>query len=50
MHPALVKGLPILSIDSLLRGVSNLLNRCMGEALVKVVVNFINGFFLKRAF
>ena len=40
--------LPILSRDSLLRGVSKFVNRYMGEALVKVAENLINGFFVKR--
>ena len=42
--------LQILSMDSLLRGVSNFVNGYMGEALVKGVANFINGFFVKRGF
>ena len=50
MDQDLEMGLPILSMDSLLRGVSNFHNGYMGEALVKGVANFINGFFVKRAF
>ena len=42
--------LPILSMDSLLRGVSKFVNRYMGEALVRGVANFINAFFFKRCF
>ena len=38
----------ILSMDSVLRGVSNFINGYMGEALVKGVANFINRFFAKR--
>ena len=38
----------ILSIDSLLRGVSNFVNGYLGEALVKGIANFINGIFVKR--
>ena len=40
----------ILSMDSLLREVSKFVNGYMGEALVKGVVNFINGFFVKMGF
>ena len=40
--------LPILYIDSLLRGVSNFVNKYMDEALVYGDANFINGFFVKR--
>ena len=42
--------LPILSMDSLLRGVSKFINRYMGEALIRGVVNFINAFVFKRGF
>ena len=38
----------ILLKDSLLRGVSKFANGCMGKALVKSVVNFINDFSVKR--
>ena len=38
--------LSILSIDSLLTGAPAFVNAYMGEALVKGVVNFINGFFV----
>ena len=38
----------ILSIDSLLRGVSNFVNGYLSEALVKGITNFINGVFVKR--
>ena len=48
MGAVLVKVLPILSMDSLLRGVSNFVNGYMGEALVKGVANFVNGLFVKR--
>ena len=44
------KGLHILSMDPLLRGVSSFLNWYMAEALVKGFANFINGFFVKRGF
>ena len=37
-------------MDSLLRGVSKFVNEYMGEALVKGVGNFINGFFVKGGF
>ena len=50
MRAVLVKVLPILSMDSLLIGVSNFANRYKGESLVKGVANFVNGFFLKRGF
>ena len=40
----------ILSMDFLLRGLSNFANGYMGEALVKGVANIINGFFVKRGF
>ena len=40
----------ILSTDPLLRGVSKFVNGYIGEALVKRVANFINGFFVKRGF
>ena len=40
--------LRILSIDSLLKGVSNFVNGYMGEALVRGIAIFINGFFVKR--
>ena len=42
--------LPILSMDSLLRGVSKFINRYMGEALIRGVANFINAFVFKRGF
>ena len=48
MGAVLVKVLPILSMDSLLRGVSNFVNGYMGGALVKGVANFVNGLFVKR--
>ena len=35
-------------MDSLFRAVSNFANGYVGEALVKGVANFINGFFVKR--
>ena len=35
-------------MDSLLRGAPKLVNGYRGEILVKGVVNFINGFFVKR--
>ena len=44
------KVLLILSMDSLLGGVSKFVNLYMGEALVKGVANFINGFFFNRGF
>ena len=40
----------ILTMDSLLRGLSNFVNGYMGEVLVKGVANIINGFFVKTAF
>ena len=40
----------ILSMDSLLRWVSNFANGYIGEALVKGVANFINGFFVEMGF
>ena len=40
--------LPILSMVSLLRGAPKFVNGYMGKVLVKGVVNFINGFFVKR--
>ena len=46
----LVKGEPILLMDSLFRGVFNFVNGYMGEALLKGVGNFINGFFVKKGF
>ena len=49
MDQDLEMGLPILSMDSLLRGVSNFHNGYMGEALVKGVANFFNAFLLKRS-
>ena len=48
MGEGLVKGLPILSMDPLFRGISNFVNGYIGEALVKSVVSFINGFFVKK--
>ena len=50
MGEALVKGLGILSMDSLLRRVSRFVNGYMGEALVKDVENLINGIFAKSGF
>ena len=50
MGPVLVKGLHILSMDPLLRGVSSFLNWHMAEALVKGFANFINGFLDERGF
>ena len=50
MGPVLVKGLHILSMDPLLRGVSSFLNWYMAEALVKGFANFINGYLVKRGF
>ena len=47
MGEGLVNGLPILSVYPLFRRVSNFVSGYMGEALVKSVVNFINGFFVK---
>ena len=35
-------------MDSLFRGISKFVNKCMGEALVKNVANFMNGFFVMR--
>ena len=35
-------------MDSLLRGIAKFVNRCIGEALVKGVASFMNGFFVKR--
>ena len=40
--------LPILSMDSLLSGAPKFVSGYMGEVLIKDVVNFINGFFVKR--
>ena len=42
--------LATLSMVSLLRGVSKFINEYMGEALARRVANFINEFFVKRAF
>ena len=39
-----------LSMDSWLKGVSKLTGGYMGEALVKGVAGFINGFFVQRDF
>ena len=47
MGEVLVKGLPILSIISLLRGISKCINGYMDESLVIGFPNFLNGFFLK---
>ena len=40
----------VLTMDSLLRGVSKVVNGYIGEALLKGVPIFINGFFVKRSF
>ena len=40
----------VLSMDSLLRGVSKFVNGYMGEALVKGFGSFINEFFFNRDF
>ena len=37
-------------MDSLLKGVSKLTGGYMGEALLKSVAGFINGFFVQRGF
>ena len=42
--------LTYLSMIFLLREVSKFVSGYMGEALVKGVGNFINGFFVKRGF
>ena len=47
---ALVKGLAIWSMESLLRGVSNLVNGYMSVILVKRFANLINAVFVKRGF
>ena len=41
------KVLPILSMVSLLRGISKFINWYMAEALARGVLNLINGFFVK---
>ena len=48
MGVVLVKGLPILSMVSLLTGVPKFINGYMDETLVKGVANLMNGFFVKR--
>ena len=40
----------VLIMDSLLRGVSKVVNGYMGEAFLKGVPIFINGFLVKRGF
>ena len=50
MGEGLVKGLSILSMDSLFRGVSNLVNGYMGVVLVAGFANLINAFFVQRGF
>ena len=36
--------------EALVKGIANFVNGYMGEALVKGIANFINGFFVKRHF
>ena len=37
-------------MESLLRGVSKVVNEYMGDALIKGIANLINGFFVKWGF
>ena len=37
-------------MESFLRGVSKVVNGYMGDALIKGIANFINGFFVQRVF
>ena len=36
--------------EALVKGIANFANGYMGEALLKGIANFINGFFVKRHF